>query len=347
MTSTVQAMPKPDRFWRRFAVVMACVVLIPIAIAILGILAAMAIPAFVKGRQHAQAIHQQIEKQKQQLAEQNAPIRSDYIGKTWFPRGDSIEILSVERSQERMAVKGRYNLASADSAELTLNITSTNLTNVPQDPAQSLHISKGWGDFELSRSHLVPGLPHVSMYANGGSFAGVYFGTKDEALKESKLDLGEPLASAETWSPTFAPGEKPDLQKILDEAKDLMSKGQYEESLQRHIWHFNHASEFGDSYQSIVRLTSGVPDWEELGRRYPKAKQALIEIRDNKTRELAEGRGYTEMLQDVQAINHELQNDDATYALFKAIEEKDPKLARRPISIWKICSCRRVTMSYA
>jgi serine/threonine protein kinase len=180
-----------DHFWRRFAVVMACVLLIPVAIAILGLLAAIAIPSFVTARNHVQAIREETAAHKQlELAEQNAPVRSDYIGKTWFPKGDAIEILSVERSQERMAVKGRYNLVSADSAGLTLNITSTNQTGFPEDPNQSIRISKGRGDFELSRSHLVPGLPHVSMYANGGSFAGVYFGTQDEALEESQLDLG-------------------------------------------------------------------------------------------------------------------------------------------------------------
>ncbi|HEY5232088.1 MAG TPA: serine/threonine-protein kinase, partial [Verrucomicrobiae bacterium] len=142
----------------------------------------------------------------------------------------------------------------------------------------------------------------------------------------SKLNL-EPAASAETWSPTLAPGEKPDLQKILDDAKTLMDQGRYEESLQRHIWHFNHAAEFGDSYQSVVRLTSGLSDWEELGRRYPKAKQALIEIRDSRTQQLAAGQGYSEMFHEVQAINHELQDDDATVLLFKTIYAKDPKLA--------------------
>ncbi len=134
-------------------------------------------------------------------------------------------------------------------------------------------------------------------------------------------------ASAETWSPAVAPGQTPDLRKILDEAKQQMSARHYEEALQRYIWHYNHAQEFGDSYQKIVRLTSGLSDWEELGRRYPKAKQALIEIRDNRTREIAEGRGYTEIFREVQAINHQLQDDDATYALFKTVREKDPKLA--------------------
>ena len=133
-------------------------------------------------------------------------------------------------------------------------------------------------------------------------------------------------ASAETWSPAVAPGNTPDLQKILDEAKDFMSRGAYEEALQRHIWYHNHALEI-DPAQTGVRLSFALSGWMELGRRYPKAKQALIEIRDNKTREIAQGRGYSEMVQEVQAINHELQDDDATYALFKTIREKDPKLA--------------------
>jgi len=48
--------PPTDRFWRRFAVVIACVILIPIAIAIIGLLAAIAIPNFVKARKHAQEL---------------------------------------------------------------------------------------------------------------------------------------------------------------------------------------------------------------------------------------------------------------------------------------------------
>jgi hypothetical protein len=45
---------KPDHFWRRFAVVMACVILIPIAIAVAGILIAIALPGFAKARRHVQ-----------------------------------------------------------------------------------------------------------------------------------------------------------------------------------------------------------------------------------------------------------------------------------------------------
>lgn len=50
---------KSDHFWRRFAVVVLAIFSIPLFIAILGMLAAIAIPAFVKAREHAQALRQQ------------------------------------------------------------------------------------------------------------------------------------------------------------------------------------------------------------------------------------------------------------------------------------------------
>ncbi|MGO9528696.1 MAG: protein kinase domain-containing protein [Verrucomicrobiia bacterium] len=114
------------------------------------------------------------------------PIKSDYIGQTWFPGGDSIEITSVVRTKERLMAKGHYSLVSHDSALLALYITSTNREATATDPKQELRISKGAGDFELIHPHLVPGLPHISMYADGHPFAAFYFGTKAEALEESK-----------------------------------------------------------------------------------------------------------------------------------------------------------------
>jgi serine/threonine protein kinase len=121
------------------------------------------------------------------------PVKSDYIGQAYFPKGDSIEITSVERSAIRMVVKGHYNLVSHDKALLALYCSSTNRANAPEDPTQRMQISKGRGDFELSRSHLYPGHHHVTMYSLGvvgKPFAGVYFGNREEAREESKLNLG-------------------------------------------------------------------------------------------------------------------------------------------------------------
>ena len=135
-------------------------------------------------------------------------------------------------------------------------------------------------------------------------------------------------ASAETWSPTLAPGEKPDLQKILNETKDLMNQGRYEEALQRHIWYFNHALEYNPGLTG-VRLSFALSNWVELARRYPKAMQALTEIRDRNTKKLVEGNGYSDLFSEVNSINGYLNQDDATYALFKTLDANDPKLAQQ------------------
>jgi hypothetical protein len=173
---------KPDRFWRWFAVTVLAMIAIPFLISIVGLLAAIAIPNFIRARQHAIALH-----------EQQVAAKSDYIGQTNFPHGDSIEITSVERTGTQMVVKGHYNLVSADNAELALYITTTNNASMPTDPKQEMQISKGRGDFDLVDSHLVLGWPHVNMYpvAGGGPFAELYFGTKVEAAEECKLDLSD------------------------------------------------------------------------------------------------------------------------------------------------------------
>jgi tetratricopeptide (TPR) repeat protein len=146
---------------------------------------------------------------------------------------------------------------------------------------------------------------------------------QEEAIKQSARNA--PAASAEIWSPTLTQGEKPDMQKIRNEVKTLMDQGRYEEALQRQIWYFNHALSFGEL--NSIRLNFGIMNWTELGRHYPKAKQALIEIRDHDVREFSEGRGYSELFSEIQSLNRELQDDGATLALFKTIYPQDKQLA--------------------
>jgi serine/threonine protein kinase len=119
------------------------------------------------------------------IAGRSHPVKSDDIGQAWFPQGDSIEITSVERTPERMSVKGHYNLVSHHQASLALYITSTNQPGFPEGAKQTMSISEGRGSFELVHPHIVPGLPHLSMFADGKPFAALYFGTQAEALEES------------------------------------------------------------------------------------------------------------------------------------------------------------------
>ena len=117
-------------------------------------------------------------------------FKSDYIGQSYFPEDDLIEITRVVRNGNRLMAKGHYNLVSHDKATLALYLTTTNEAGVLTDSRQTMQISKGRGDFELVHTHLVPGLPHVSMYADGHPFADLYFGNTGEAAESSKLDLG-------------------------------------------------------------------------------------------------------------------------------------------------------------
>jgi predicted Ser/Thr protein kinase len=130
------------------------------------------------------------------------------------------------------------------------------------------------------------------------------------------------------WSPTLALPEKLDVLQIYSDAKDLQHRGQYEDALQRHLWLHAHGLEHSP-HSSAVRLSFWLADWVELARRYPKAKQALLDIRDQKSRELAAGRGHWDQFHDVESINSYLQDDAATLALFKQVQQSDPQLAER------------------
>ena len=112
-----------------------------------------------------------------------------------------------------------------------------------------------------------------------------------------RASLKPAAASSETWSPTLAPGEKPDLTALRDEIKSLMDQGRYEEALQRQIWYFNHALDNGE--YDAVRLSFGIIHWNELGRFYPKARQALVEIRDRDADTLVEDLRYPHWLKQV------------------------------------------------
>jgi tRNA A-37 threonylcarbamoyl transferase component Bud32 len=172
-----------------------------------------------------------------------------------------------------------------------------------------------------------------TVVASGGSLvAAVGVKLTSEAASSKPQKTAAPssgnTASAELWAPKLAPGEKPNPSEILQEAKSLAQEGRYEEALQRQIWYHNHALEI-DSAQTGVRLSFALSSWTELARRYPKAKEALVEIRDRGTRAFAEGEGYFGLFMDVSAINEQFGQKDATLALFKSIQSRDPKLARQ------------------
>jgi hypothetical protein len=66
-----------------------------------------------------------------------------------------------------------------------------------------------------------------------------------------------------------------------------------------------------------------------LGRRYPKARQALIEVRDRGIGEFMQGRGTAALFEEVRAIDQYLAVSSVTSQLFRFLHEKQPELAQQ------------------
>ncbi|MCI0652468.1 MAG: hypothetical protein L0Z55_11370 [Planctomycetes bacterium] len=118
-----------------------------------------------------------------------------------------------------------------------------------------------------------------------------------------------------------------DPDTVLNEARRLADAGEYEEALQKHLWYHENAHRIKPSLIG-VRLSFALSDWIKLGEKYPKAREALVGIRDRDTNTIADGNGTFRLFQDVVGINHYLKEDAKTVALFKALHEKQPDMAK-------------------
>jgi len=127
---------------------------------------------------------------------------------------------------------------------------------------------------------------------------------------------------------TAALADDPDPQKVLNEAQTLASQGKYEEALEKHLWFHENALKHSPSMRG-VRLSFALSYWVELGHRYPKAREALVAIRDKNTEAIREGRGFVDLFHDVASINGYLEEEEKTVELFKTLDEKHHRLAER------------------
>ncbi|MDB6021394.1 MAG: hypothetical protein JWQ04_1251 [Pedosphaera sp.] len=114
--------------------------------------------------------------------------------------------------------------------------------------------------------------------------------------------------------------------EVLSEAKQDAVDGNFEQALNKHIWFHEHSLDKDPSYYG-VRLSFALSDWMELGKKYPKALEELKKIRDKDTALLAGGQGNEALFHDVEAINKQLGETDATVDLFKQIDQARPEFA--------------------
>ncbi len=113
-------------------------------------------------------------------------------GKSTFRPGDSIRIRQVQRSNDYLTVTADYELASTDSARLSLHITSLKSKGgIKTSQTQSNIVTRGKGTVILHHPDIYEGLPHLTFYnpETGQAIGGLYFGTPEEAAASQKLDL--------------------------------------------------------------------------------------------------------------------------------------------------------------
>jgi hypothetical protein len=112
----------------------------------------------------------------------------------------------------------------------------------------------------------------------------------------------------------------------LQRGQEAAAAGRYEDALRDYIWFHEHALDHEPSLYG-VRLSFALWYWMELANEYPEARTALKRIRDGKTARLLNGDTDRALFHDVESINERLQNEEATYELFAALDKAQPDFA--------------------
>jgi hypothetical protein len=131
------------------------------------------------------------------------------IGFNTFAEGDFIELVQILGDRSSFVsggtyrVRGRYVLQSRDHAVLAFFITTTGpCERTRVEPAQTLHVSRGSGEFDLTNLMDCGGYPHLSFYPDGdggSSFGDLYFGQDGTVLQRNPRpdpDVEAPEAEA-------------------------------------------------------------------------------------------------------------------------------------------------------
>jgi tetratricopeptide (TPR) repeat protein len=120
-----------------------------------------------------------------------------------------------------------------------------------------------------------------------------------------------------------------DMQTYLRDTNALVERGDYPAALERYIWFHNHALDHEPAGMYGVRLSFALSSWKSLGDVYPPALEALVAMRDTKTRTVLEKPGDFGLFHDVVSLNRTLEQDDQSIQLFEAVQSTAPEYAEK------------------
>jgi hypothetical protein len=153
------------------------------------------------------------------------------LGPKAYRDGDVIEITDVTATSGRLeqgdslTVRGRFRLESHEAARLCLFVTQTEGDGKEEtDPAQTMLVSNGLGEFTLKTTIKHRGVLHVTMYdpSSGKPIGGTYFGTAEQMKAIANWDVNYYLFSDEK---SVQPGPiKSEIEKEIERFRREMKK---------------------------------------------------------------------------------------------------------------------------
>jgi hypothetical protein len=153
-----------------------------------------------------------------------------------------------------------------------------------------------------------------------------------------------------------------DPRERLEKGRAAALAGHYSEALHEYIWFHNNALKYDPALYG-VRLSYALHDWAELGEVYPKALDALKEVRARKTEQLLSGKKETRarrisrlatgkhafnLFHDVVAINDRLNDQKWTCALFRKLDRVNPEFAKTCAfpAFDALIACKEFSLAY-
>ena len=194
------------------------------------------------------------------------------------------------------------------AAVLVAGILSVHTANAQGiDPATGLPASGATG-----ASHVDP---RTGFRVSNKDGRPIFNGGTDPSSKAADAILREAFAQGAALQDAM-------FGRPLNEVRGLTANGRYDEALKRFRAYHNQKTDT----ESFLPLLF---EWFNLGQKFPKAKTALIEIRDHDVREFYKRRGDVDLFWEVKLINDNLNQSDATRVWFKTIDARDPQMAER------------------
>jgi hypothetical protein len=140
------------------------------------------------------------------------------------------------------------------------------------------------------------------------------------------------------WSPNAKHREDPG--EVLREAISDSREGRHELALLKHLWFHRHAIEICSSL-SGVRRSYALAAWKDLCKKHEPARAALLRVRNATARLVEKDRDPWHAFHDLASINHYLEDDEHTIALFCQLHRRTPKRAKQVYNLVEPLLVRR------